>query len=55
MSKDVPLNACPDVGDLPVFLTLASMYFSRMSTQLSALRRKEVRTLSKIPYFIRNS
>jgi len=55
MSEEVPFNAGPDVGDLPVFTTLAPVYFSCMSTQLSALRRKVVRTLSEIPDFIRNS
>jgi len=52
MSQEVPLNARPAVGDLPVFPTLAPVYFSRMSTQLSALRSKEVRTISEIPDFI---
>jgi len=55
MSQEVPLNTYPDVCDLPVFPTLAPVYFSCMSTQLAALRRKEVRTLSEIPDFIRNS
>jgi hypothetical protein len=55
MSREVPLNACPDVGDLPALPAVAHVYFSCMSTQLSTLRRKEVRTLSEIPYFIRNS
>jgi hypothetical protein len=55
MSEEVPLNACPDVGDLPAFPTLAPVHFSCVSTQLVALRRKEARTLSEIPDFIRNS
>jgi hypothetical protein len=63
MSKNVPVNICPetnaswDMGDVRVISTAdaLSMRFTCISTQLSALRRTEVRTLSKIPGFTRIS
>jgi hypothetical protein len=53
MSKKVPANICPetsacwDMGDVRDLYSRGSIWFPCISTLLSALRRTEVRTLSK--------